>query len=98
MPNMPLPARRKAKAPGSGMAVVQFDISLQRFFDFIYLIVKGLLAPWEFENIYKNNRPGYAEGRKQIDAIVHYKFLSLFLSDPYIHVVHDFVDFRDTYF
>jgi hypothetical protein len=53
------------------------------------------LAPEEFENVYKNNRPGYAEGRKKINAVVHYKLLSLFFKN---HVVHDFVDFRYTHF
>jgi len=60
------------------MAVVQFDIFLQRFFDFIYLIVEGRLTPEESENVYENNRPGYAESRKKINTIIHYKFLSLF--------------------
>jgi hypothetical protein len=60
------------------MTVVRFDIFLQRFFDFIYLRTKDLLAPEESENIYKNNCPGYAESRKKIDAIVHFKFLPLF--------------------
>jgi hypothetical protein len=94
---MASPARRNAQALGSGMAVVRFDISLQHFFNFIYLIAKGFLTPREPENVYKNNRPGYAEGRKQIDTIVHYNFLPLFLREPDIHVFHDFVDFRDTH-
>ena len=64
------------------MNVVQFNISLQRFFDFIQLIVNGLLTPGKPENVYKNNGPGYAESRKQIDTIVHFKFLALNLCRP----------------
>jgi hypothetical protein len=51
---------------------------LQRFFDFIHLRVKNLLTPEESENVYKNNCPGYAESRKKIDTVVHFKFLTLF--------------------
>ena len=60
------------------MIVIPSEIFLQRFFDFIYLRVKGLLTPVESENVYKNDCPGYAEGCKEIDTVVHYKFLSLF--------------------
>jgi hypothetical protein len=50
---------------------------LQRFFDFIYFIVKGCLSPKESENVNKNNRPGYAEGSKKINTVIHNKILSL---------------------
>jgi hypothetical protein len=60
------------------MPAARFDIFPQRFFDFINLSVKGLLTAVEPENVYKNNRPSYAEGRKKVNTIVHYKFLSLF--------------------
>jgi hypothetical protein len=60
------------------MTVVRFDIFLQRFFDFIYLRAKDLLTPEKSENIYKNNCPGDAESRKKIDAVVHFKLLTLF--------------------
>jgi hypothetical protein len=79
-PHKALPARHKAPSLSSGMTVIQFDIFLQRFLDFIYLVVKGLLTPEESENVYKNNRPGYAEGRKKINTVVHYKFLSSMIS------------------
>jgi hypothetical protein len=59
------------------MTAVRFDIFLQRFFDFIYSGAKDFLTPEEAENIYKNNCPGDAECRKKIDAIVHFKFLTL---------------------
>jgi len=68
--------------PGLWTLILYFDNLLQRFFDFRYLMVKGLLTPEESENIYKNNCPGYAEGRKKIDTIVHYKFLSLYSCRP----------------
>jgi hypothetical protein len=66
-----------ASALKSRMPVARFDIFLQRIFDFIYLSAKDLLTPEESENIYKNNCPGYAESRKKIDAVVHFKFLPL---------------------
>ena len=82
-----------ASAINSRMSVVRFDIFLQRFFDFIYLRAKNLLTLEESENVYKNNCPGYAECRKKIDAIVHFKFLPSFYSNS---CRHDFVDFLDT--
>jgi hypothetical protein len=67
-----------ALAMNSRMNAVRFDIFLQRLFDFIYLRVEDLLTPEESENVYKNNCPGYAEGRKKKDAVVHFKFLPIF--------------------
>jgi hypothetical protein len=51
---------------------------MQRFFDLIYLRAKNLLTLEESGNVYKNNCPGYAEGRKKKDAVFHFKLLTLF--------------------
>jgi hypothetical protein len=68
----------KESAANSWMPAAALDIFTQRFVDFIYLSVKGLLTAVESENVYKNNRPCYAESRKKVNTVVHYKFLSLF--------------------
>jgi len=54
-PHKALPERRKTQALCSGKTGIYFDIFLQHFFDFIYLVIKGFLTPEESENVYKNN-------------------------------------------
>jgi hypothetical protein len=42
----------------------------------------------QLENVNKNDRPGYAERRKQKDAVFHHGFLSLIFYDP---IIDDFI-------